>query len=328
MNIKKIILSLSLVILTDNSYAYSNPDCKLKTYLTGDKEDIVTKTQFGLILMGGSDDVDLAFKEMIKRSGGGDFIVLRSSGEDGYNNYVYSDLGGVNSIETIVIDSIEKAMCPQVEEKLKKAEAVFIAGGDQSDYYKYWKNTPVQKTLNYLINTKKVPIGGTSAGLAILGETVFTAELDTVTSEEALKNALDKKITLKNDFLNIPVLKNIITDTHFDQRKRQGRLISFLANSLKNNKVIKGIGVDEKTALLLEENGDSKVLGSHYVWFFSTSGKPDSYKPLNWSKSNSIKAIKIKNSEKNTIDFNILSWKAISSEYKNISYNIKNGILK
>ena len=34
------------------------------------------------------------------------------------------------------------------------------------------------------------------------------------------------------------LLKNIITDTHFDQRKRQGRLISFLANSLKNNKVI------------------------------------------------------------------------------------------
>ncbi|MFN4151367.1 MAG: hypothetical protein ACK4IX_10525, partial [Candidatus Sericytochromatia bacterium] len=110
--------------------------------------------------------------------------------------------------------------------------------------------------------------------------------------------------------------------------KRQGRLISFLANSLKNNKVIKGIGVDEKTALLLEENGDSKVLGSNYVWFFSSSGKPESYTPLNWSKSNSIKAIKIKASEKNLIDFNILSWKSISSEYENISYSIKNGILR
>ncbi|MFN8578745.1 MAG: cyanophycinase [Candidatus Sericytochromatia bacterium] len=206
---------------------------------------------------------------MIKNSGGGDFVVIRSSGADGYNPYVYSELGGVDSIETLIIDSEEKANCPETFEKIKNAEALFIAGGDQSKYYSYWKNSKVEEALNYLVNEKRITIGGTSAGLAILGEIVYTAENASVDSKEVLKNPLTDRITLKNDFLNIPLLKDIITDTHFNQRNRQGRLIAYtreVKSGLSTEDKLKAIGVDENTAVLLDSNGIGKIF-AHNAYF-------------------------------------------------------------
>ena len=81
----------------------------------------------------------------------------------------------------------------------------FIAGGDQWDYVNYWKDTSVENAINYLINTKQVTVGGTSAGLAILGGTYFSASSGTVTSSQALKNPYNKYMTMgQNDFVNAP----------------------------------------------------------------------------------------------------------------------------
>ena len=51
---------------------------------------------------------------------------------------------------------------------IRQAEVVFIAGGDQGNYLRGWKGTPVQDAINANIAAGK-PIGGTSAGLAVLG---------------------------------------------------------------------------------------------------------------------------------------------------------------
>ena len=58
---------------------------------------------------------------------------------------------------------------------IRNAEAIFIAGGDQSNYVRYWKDTPVEDAIN-LVAAKPAPIGGTSAGMAILGEFVYSAK--------------------------------------------------------------------------------------------------------------------------------------------------------
>lgn len=303
-------------------------DCNVTTYLTGNKENVNNSVNSGLILMGGGKDVDEAFKIMVKNSNRGDFVVLRSSGADGYNPYIYSDIGGVDSVETILIDSKEKADCPEIYEKIINAEALFIAGGDQSKYYTFWKNTKTQQALNYLINDKKVTIGGTSAGLAVLGNIVYTAEKVSLDSNQVLMNPLDEKITLKNDFLNIDILKSVITDTHFDQRNRQGRLIGFMANAVNKDPSIiydlKSIGVDENTAVYINQKGIGTVLGSRYAWIFSISNPPESYQPFNWSN---IKALKIKGTPNgiNTFDFN--NWKIDKGTLNQINYQIKNGSL-
>ena len=53
-------------------------------------------------LMGGGTDVDALFTWMGARAGGGDFVVIRASGADGYNQYVY-DLAPFDSVETLVL---------------------------------------------------------------------------------------------------------------------------------------------------------------------------------------------------------------------------------
>ena len=54
--------------------------------------------------MGGATEDDNAMIWFLERSNGGDILVLRTSGSDGYNNYLFSELGvNVNSVETIVL---------------------------------------------------------------------------------------------------------------------------------------------------------------------------------------------------------------------------------
>ncbi|MEO8460722.1 MAG: hypothetical protein ABI451_09350, partial [Dokdonella sp.] len=52
-----------------------------------------------------------------------------------------------------------------------------------------------------------------------------------------------------------------ITDTHFSARSRLGRLIAFVArlNQIASSEKIVGIGVDEKTALLIDANGIGRL---------------------------------------------------------------------
>ena len=179
------------------------------SYFTGDVNDVTTTTQAGTCLMGGATEDDNAMRWFLQRSGGGDIVVLRATGTNGYNNYLYSGLGiTVNSVETLVIPSIAAANTAYVRTQLRNAEAVFIAGGNQADYIIFWKNTAVDSALNYLINVKKIPIGGTSAGMAIMGQAYNSAVNGSVTSAQALANPYNSLITLgNNNFLHNPFLK-------------------------------------------------------------------------------------------------------------------------
>ncbi|MFZ6014476.1 MAG: cyanophycinase, partial [Bacteroidota bacterium] len=175
--------------------AAAKPPTGVVTYLTGDGADVTASAVGGLLLMGGSTDVDVAIEWFLQRAAGGDVVVIRSSGADGYNQYMY-DMVPVNSVETIIIDSRTKAELASVADKIRNAEALFIAGGDQWNYVNYWKNTITEDAINYLLNTKKVTVGGTSAGLAILGSAYYSGEKGSVTSAQALSNPYHRYVTL------------------------------------------------------------------------------------------------------------------------------------
>ena len=239
------------------------------TYLKGNPADAQAKTRPGTVLMGGGKDVDEAFRWMIDRSGGGDFLILRASGKDGYNDYI-AGLGEVDSVETVVFNQRSASFEQKVVDKIDQAEAIFLAGGDQSKYIKFWRDTPVQAALQRAID-RGAPIGGTSAGLAVLGNPLFAAHKDTVTSEEVLKDPYHVRVTLESRFLEVPGLDNLVTDTHFSQRERMGRLVTFMARSGEN---VRGLGVDEATALLLEPDGKGRVVGKHEVYFVTPAEPP------------------------------------------------------
>ena len=98
---------------------------------------------------------------------------MRARGDDDYNPYV-KKLCKANSVATLILADREAAEDPAVAEIIRKAEVVFIAGGDQANYLRGWKGTPVQTAINDDIAAGK-PIGGTSAGLAVQGEFVYGA---------------------------------------------------------------------------------------------------------------------------------------------------------
>lgn len=226
--------------------------------------------------MGGGKDLDAAFRWLCERSGGGDFLILRATATDAYNPYVQG-LCHVNSVATLVIPSRAAASDPFVSETISKAEAVFIAGGDQASYINFWQGTPVQAQLNAAIK-KGIPIGGTSAGLAVQGEYIYSAQNDPpdgpdLTSKLALNNPLQPRVIIAHDFLNDPALKDTITDTHFVTRDRMGRLLVFMERILADNSLpsAKGIGIDERTAVLMEPDGRATIVGSGAAYFISIS---------------------------------------------------------
>lgn len=228
------------------------------------------KTEAAMMLMGGGDFAPDAFHWWVERAGHGRVVVLRASGADELQNEIYNDIGGVTAVQTLVFDSRKAADDPAVLRVVRGADAIFIAGGDQARYIRFWKDTALNTALNEHIRAGK-PIGGTSAGLAILGGYAYGA-LDggSVNSHTAMNDPMGSEVTMDKDFLTMPYLSNVVTDTHFAKRDRLGRLIVFVARAAqeKGQNDIVGIGVDEDTALCVEADGRARVysLNDGYAW--------------------------------------------------------------
>lgn len=216
-------------------------------------------------MMGGQTENDDAMIWFLQKANGGDVVVVRSTGSDGYNNYMYSQLGvNVNSVETLVITSAEGAIHPYVLDKISNAEAIWFAGGNQANYVNFFKNNAFEDALNAHINVKQGAVGGTSAGMAILGNYYYAALGNSVTSAQALGNPFHQNITLGgNDFLDIPFLQEVITDTHYNNPDRRGRHTVFMARIAADNNIrAKGIACDEYVAVCIDQTGIAKVFGS------------------------------------------------------------------
>jgi cyanophycinase-like exopeptidase len=253
-----------------------------KTYFrVGNAADATATTTAGTVLMGGSTDVDAAFQWLCDRAVGGDFLVVRAAGTDAYNPYVQELCPDLNSVATLIVSSAKAAQAPSVRETIANAEVVWIAGGDQSNYITEWTGTPVQDALNEHIAAGR-PIGGTSAGLAVLTQFVYSAlGSQGITSTEALADPYNRYNTFARDFVYVANLQGAIGDTHFAARDRMGRSISFLCRIHTNgwSAQPRAIAVSEETALLIDARGNGKVVGTNSAYFIEAPGAPEVCSP-------------------------------------------------
>ncbi len=298
------------------------------SYFTGNSTNVNPTPSMGICLMGGATENNNAMKWMLQKANGGDVLVLRTTGTNGYNNYLYSQLGIlVNSVETIVITSVAGATNPYVLGKVANAEMIWFAGGDQSLYVNYFKDNAMETELNNFINTKQGPIGGTSAGMAILCGNYFSASNGSITSAEALANPYNSKVTLgNNDFLNLPFLNNITNDTHFDNPDRKGRITTFLARrAIDNQQRSFGISCNEYTAVCIDATGKARVFGDYpnypeFAYFLQancqTTFTPEnctSGNPLTWDRNGeAVKAYKVAGTQTGTNFFELGNWQTAS----------------
>jgi len=143
--------------------------------------------------------------------------------------------------------------------ELISASGIFIEGGDQWDYISNWKGTLVEDAIHYVFSNGGA-IGGTSAGLAVLGEVVFDAKYGSAYPEYVAYNSYNNRVHFEDDFLNI--LPDVLTDSHFHSRGRIGRLVPMLARRIKDSgEDLMGIGIDVKTALCVNPDRTAKVYG-------------------------------------------------------------------
>jgi cyanophycinase len=262
-------------------------DAKITRYLTGNPADVQPMLHGpALDLGGGSTDVDEAFQWMLDEVRGCpncnsklDVVILRASGADGYNDYLFA-MNGVDSVETLVITSRRDADTVEVETTVANAEVVFFAGGDQCDYVSFFKGTRVETAVES-VYARGGGIGGTSAGCAIQGEVTFDACNGTITSEQALSNPYDRRVSLTFDFFHWVDLEGTITDQHFAQRGRMGRLLTFIARLIKDGAAssVLGIAVNERTSVVVDRNGTATVMGDGPAYFVLGDHFPEICQP-------------------------------------------------
>jgi len=323
--------------------SYSTCSQSYTSYFTGNSTDTVTTPFGGVCIMGGATEHDEAMKWFLEQANGGDILVLRTSGSNGYNNYLYSQLGiGVNSVETIVFNNTTASNDPYVLQQIQNAEAIWFAGGDQWNYVSYWRNTPVDSLINLALVDKKIVIGGTSAGMAIQGGYYFSAENGTVTSATALNNPYDFDVTVDSTkFLVNDYLGDVITDTHYDNPDRKGRHITFLARIFMDYGVqAKGIACQEYTAVCIDTNGLAKVYGEYpaydeTVYFLQTNCEilditPEECSPnnpLDWNKGGeAVKVYVVKGTMTGINTFDLSDWQTGSGGVWENWY-VDNGVL-
>jgi cyanophycinase-like exopeptidase len=101
-------------------------------YVVGNPADVTTTATPLLVMQGGGTDVDENFVRMGAHSGGGDFVVIRASGTDAYNPYIYGRCS-CDSVEPFVFKNRNASFDPYVIGRIRNAGALVIAGGDQSE---------------------------------------------------------------------------------------------------------------------------------------------------------------------------------------------------
>ncbi|WP_026478038.1 cyanophycinase [Alkaliphilus transvaalensis] len=162
---------------------------------------------------------------------------------------LFYDLG-VDKVDTINIRNRQEANRRQITKSLDGITCIFFVGGDQLRISSILGGTDFHKYI-YELMEKGVIIAGTSAGASMMSEIMVV---------DGREEDAPKKSTIRlapgMGFLN-----GVIIDQHFNQRGRIGRLLGAVAQ----NPYPLGMGIDEDTAIIVNDKDDIKVIGSGVV---------------------------------------------------------------
>ncbi len=222
------------------------------------------KAQGKLFIIGGGDRTESLITTMIQESGikDGDYIaILPMSSEEPDTAFFYikQDIALVTSIPCINLNFTEKDIINKVKlDSVEHAKIIFITGGDQKNFMKIVKGTPLQTAIERAFQNGAL-IGGTSAGAAVMSEIMITGDENFSPEYEATYDKVWKENGIYANGMGL--VKNVIIDQHFVVRSRYNRLLSAICDHPKHM----GIGIDEETALLVKGDsafvtGDSQVI--------------------------------------------------------------------
>lgn len=253
-------LFIAIIILLHMVACSQNPQTELKY----EAEKIDSKGT--LVIEGGGDRIEVILKTIIEYSGGVNskvLVVPFASGvaeETGIKQSEEFRVLGCKSADYIFCekDSIDS---PSSLAKLDGVTAIFFSGGDQVILSAYLEGTKFLEKIREIYKNGGV-VSGTSAGAAIMSRVMLTGEQRSDTTNSQIFNTIEKGdvITAKG----FGFLDNIVVDQHFLKRKRQIRLISVLMD----NPGLRGIGIDEETAIVVKSDNTIEVIGDNKAMLF------------------------------------------------------------
>ena len=266
-----------------------------QTFVSGDESARTPDPVVGGFLLNGGGEWNYdAFRWFTAHAGHGHIVVLRASGTTESQDEFYNNVKGVLSVRTFLITDRRASSDPQLLAGVRAADGIFIAGGDQSNYVRMWRGTPLNELIDAHVAAGK-PLGGTSAGLAVQGSWLYgSMDGGSITSAEALADPLGDAVTIEGDFLHSALLAHVLTDSHFDTRSRLGRLFAFLAktHTLDPQRAMVGLGIDENAAMTVETDGTAhfyaQVPGKH-AWLV----EPGEFGPLAFGKPLTLAPIRV-----------------------------------
>lgn len=283
-------------------------------------------TASAVMLIGGS-EADTAGEPaatgwFLDQGGRGDYLVLRVGGTGGQADWLCSAFAGeFNSAAELSVDSRAAAGHPDVLASVDEADMLFIAGGDQRDYVELWRDTPLAAAIN--AHVQDAPIAGTSAGMAVLGQSYYAPESLGILGSELLDDPFDPLSDEigHGDFIRHPLLAGTITDTHLDRQHgagdefRYARLFGFLARLVAFDSGpgrALGIGAEEGVFIAVEASGTAQVFGASdsAAWFLMRNLRgPERIEaglPLVWDRQQSaVKAYRLPASPEGSGDFDL-----------------------
>lgn len=252
---------------------------KITLTLTGSSADVGSNLILGGPIVdnsGGANDVDQKFQDVIDVLRGCtgsacpakiDVVVLQAGGKDIYGTYIYGFFG-VNSVRCYAVTKVADGNDPTLVSDIQKAEYVFFNGGNQCDYVTLFKGTGIQTAVNAVI-ARGGAVGGTSAGMAILGNFIYDAcsSAQGVSSSSALVNPYDNGISFTYNFFSFPNMQLTFNDQHFVARDRMGRLLVFLARQIKDGKAttVWGVATNQESSIVVESDGIATTMGNDGV---------------------------------------------------------------
>ena len=191
-------------------------------------------------------------------AGRGDVLVLTAGGGDASGGWpLGADVGhGFHSVQTVALDAGATASDFRIAADIAaRTEVVWFTGGDQAAYVR-WKGTPLLDAVDGVLR-RGGAVGGTSAGMIIMGEHVNDALVtisENITSAVAVANPYDTRLHFTERVLHVDLLSRVVTDPHFSARDRMGRLAAFMARQVKDGFAapdVLGVAVDDGAALVI-----------------------------------------------------------------------------
>jgi cyanophycinase len=223
------------------------------------KNSKVSKKRGALIIVGGKEDKEgdcVILREIARRTGKRSKLMVITAAsqfpEEVWQTYhdLFADFGLKNIIHLDVSKS-EEARDPKTLTRFQGVKSIFFTGGDQLKLTTRIGGTPVFARILKIFEEGGL-IAGTSAGAAVMGKTMLVGA-----EEETESHKIGNWMMAPG----LGLLGEIIIDQHFAQRGRIGRLLGAIAS----NPGILGVGIDEDTSIIVEDD-EFRVVGSNAVY--------------------------------------------------------------